>query len=127
MIIPMGVNSGSFASLTVSQLRVIVHESFVKSVRVAGRKELVVAGTLRPRIILLSSNMPGGPVEGAFRQRFAHNDDGVHPPGVAARPYPGREVEWLSMPARLFPKRDVSESVRSTRNMLSECAARKTR
>ena len=71
--------------------------------------------------------MASGPVEGVFRQLFAHNDDGVHPPGATARPYPGREVEWLSIPARPFPKRDVSETVRSTGSILSEVAARKTR
>ena len=36
----MGVNSGSFVSLTVSQLRVTVHESFVKRVRVGPRKAI---------------------------------------------------------------------------------------
>ena len=61
----------------------------------------------------------------ALRRLFAHSDDAARPLGVAQSRYQFLEVELLSILARLSPTPDVSVSVRSTRSMLSEYAARK--
>jgi hypothetical protein len=63
----------------------------------------------------------------ALRRLFAHSDDAARPLVVAQPQYQFLEVELLSIPARLSPTPDVSVSVRSTRSMLLEYAARQIR
>ena len=58
---------------------------------------------------------------------FAHSDDAARPLAVARPRYQLLEVELLSVLERLSPTPDVSVSVRNTRSMLSEHAARKLR
>jgi hypothetical protein len=61
----------------------------------------------------------------ALRRLFAHSDDAARPLAVARPQYQLLEVELLSILARLSPAPDVSVSVRGTRSMGSEYAARK--
>jgi hypothetical protein len=63
----------------------------------------------------------------SLRRLFAHSDDAARRPAVAPPRYQLLEVELLSILARLSPAPDVSVSVRNTRSMLSEYAARKIR
>ena len=63
----------------------------------------------------------------ALRRLFAHCDEVSRPFAVALPRYQLLEVELLSILARLSPTPDVSVSVRNTRSMLSESAARKIR
>ena len=62
-----------------------------------------------------------------LRRLFAHSDDAARPLVVARPRYQFLEFELLSILARLSPTPNVSVSVRSTRSMLSEYAARKFR
>src|SRR6266567_5070109 len=86
----------------------------------------VVAMTDTRHLMLFRCNEDSGS-DNSLRQLFARSDGAAH----LLAPVPPRhqvlEVECLWIPVRLFPTRDVSVMVRSTRSRLSESAVRKIR